>query len=557
MNATPDQREAGTANSEREHVRLLRRVDSMRSVLVRLLQEVVRAECRLDNSQAAQLLEANERLVVTALSAQSDAERAAQLLSDMSRVAELDALTQLPNRLLLLDRLMYAIATARRHRARLALLFLDLDGFKRINDTFGHTVGDQVLRRIATCLSASVRAVDTVGRLGGDEFLILLTEVSQPSDAGLIAAKVIAAIGAPGVAGEHVPPLSASIGICIYPDDGEDPDTLIDRADAAMYQAKRHRSGSFAFHGQTTAGPSGLEPPRPPASQPVTRHAQAMAEQERQNAQLREANGQLVKAALSAQELQAAAEQAQRRQAEFMAAVVQELRDPSAPIRIATAMLGRARTDEPLLPRVQAIVDRQVAQISSLVGDLLDVSRVGTGTLEVKSGRVDMAGLIDTAADGWRPVMNARRQQFEVRLPAGALDVRGDAARLAQIVGNLLDNASRYAPEGGEIALVVVVQGDELVMTVSDNGMGITAQALPNVFEPFMQETHAIGLDGRGPGIGLTVVRALVHAHGGSVVARSAGSGRGSQFVVTLPLHGGPAQAGGGPSAIGVPDGSC
>ncbi len=554
MNQTPDQREAEAANSERELARLQGRVDSMRSVLVRLLQEVVRAENRLDNSHAAQLLEANEHLVVTALSAQTDADSAAQSLSDLSRVAELDALTQLPNRLLLLDRFMHAIATARRHRARLALLFLDLDGFKQINDTLGHAVGDQVLRRVASCLSESVRAVDTVSRHGGDEFLILLTEVSQPSDAGLIAAKVIAAIGAPGIAGEYVPPLSASIGIAIYPDDGEDPDTLIERADAAMYCAKRLGPGSVAFHGQTPAGQPGLEPPRTPARQPVTRHALAVAEHERQNAQLREANGQLVLAALGAQELQAAAEQAQQRQAEFMAVVAHELRNPSAPIRIATAMLGRARTDEPLLPRVQAIVERQVAQISSLMGDLLDVSRGGAGTLELERGKVDMAGLIDEAVDAWRPVLRARHQHFEARLPAGALEMCGDAARLAQIVGNLLDNATRYTPEGGEISLVVVVQGDGLVMTVSDNGIGITAQALPNVFEPFVQDTQAIGLDGMGPGIGLTVVRTLVHAHGGSVVAHSAGSGRGSQFVVTLPLGGSAAQAAGGPSAMGGAD---
>jgi diguanylate cyclase len=116
--------------------------------------------------------------------------------------------------------------------------------------------------------------------------------------------------------------------------------------------------------------------------------------------------------------------------------------------------------------------------------------------------------------------------------------VHGDPVRLAQIIRNLLDNASKYTPKSGDIGLLVVVVDDTIVMTVSDNGIGITTDALPKVFEPFVQEPHAIGFSGAGLGIGLTVVRELVEAHGGSVVAHSAGSGLGSQFVVTLPLAG-------------------
>jgi signal transduction histidine kinase len=131
--------------------------------------------------------------------------------------------------------------------------------------------------------------------------------------------------------------------------------------------------------------------------------------------------------------------------------------------------------------------------------------------------------------------MDTRLQLFELHLPKCALEVHGDPVRLAQVVRNLLDNASKFTPEGGRITLAVEVIGDTLVMTVSDTGIGITAEVLPLLFKPFMQDVRAIGYSGVGLGIGLTVVRILVEGHGGSVVARSAGSGLGSQFVVTLP----------------------
>ena len=534
MNEASDPSQRAAADAALELAHLQGQVEAARALLVRLLQDVVVAESRLGGSQAAQLLEANEQLVVAALRHQADAETAAQALNEASRSAELDVLTQLPNRVLLLDRFALAIANARRHGTRLALLFVDLDHFKHINDTLGHAVGDEVLQRAAHCLASSVRDADTVSRYGGDEFVILLSEVTHAAAAVLVADKVSAALGAPARVGEHVLSLTASIGISLYPDDGDDADTLIDRADAAMYRAKRQGPGGYAFHGEAPRAGNGQAPP--------------LTEHERRNAQLREANEQLVLAALGAQELQAAAEQAQRRQMEFLAVVAHELRNPLAPIRIATALLGRVRTDEPLLPRARAIIEQQVAHMSRLVRELLALSRTETG-----AGRpapeprvVDLAGLIDAVVHAWRPAMQARRQHFDLDVPAGALDVHGDPVGLAQILGNLLDNASKYTHEDGTIGLVVEVAGgvvgDTVVMTVSDSGIGITAEALPDVFEPFVQDPHAIGFNGVGLGIGLTVVRELAQAHGGCVVASSGGPGLGSCFVVTLPM----AQADGG-----------
>jgi diguanylate cyclase (GGDEF)-like protein len=528
----------GSARSAAGHelTKLQVQVEAVRVVLIRLLHDVVETEARLGSNPSLQIAEANEQLVLNALRIQTDADNSASALNAASRAAERDPLTKLPNRVLLLDRLTQAIAFAARHRTQLALMFVDLDRFKPINDTHGHGVGDEVLKQIANRLRSSIRAADTVSRHGGDEFVILLTEITESADAGHVAEKLIAAIAAPIAIGSHVLQPTASLGISVYPDDGEDADTLISRADAAMYRAKRQGGGGIAFHGKLTPaeqviGAAGAAPSQRP-DHPVHH----LTELERHNAELREANEKLVVAALSAQELQAAAEEAQRRQAEFISVVANELRNPMAPIRIATSMLGRVRTDEPLLPRAQAIIEQQVAQMARLVDGLHDVAQVNTGKLTLASRQVDMTGVIAAAVDASRPAMDKRHQRFEVRTPDHLPAVNGDPVRLGQILNNLLDNASKFTPDGGEITLTVEVQADRLAITVADNGEGITALALPSIFEPFVQDVHTIGFNGIGLGIGLTVVRALVQAQGGKVTASSAGTSLGSQFVVTLPL---------------------
>ena len=531
MDPTPDLH--GTAMTDAEHdlARITGQVESMRSVLVRLLQDVVVAEKRLGSSELAQLVEANEQLVVAALRDQTDTENAVLALTETSRKAELDPLTQLPNRVLLLDRFALAMTMARRRSARLALLYVDIDNFKHINDTLGHGVGDEVLKHVAHCLSASVREADTVSRQGGDEFVILLTEVSQHADAVRVAEKVIAALAAPQIISGHVMQLTASIGISVYPDHGDEAETLVEMADAAMYRAKRQGLGGYRLHGQAATG---IEPAAGAgaASMPTP----AKASQQQLHARLQEANQQLVLAALNARELQALAEQARRRQGEFMAVVAHELRNPGAPIRVATAMLGLSDADDALLPRIQRIVDRQVAQISHLVADMIDVSNTGNAALALQYQTVELAAVIDNAIEACRPTMDARRQQFSLHMALRPIKVQGDEAGLTLLVSNLLDNASKRTPDGGRIGLAVVVSACSAVMTVSDDGIGITAQALPPVFKPFAQDTHANGFNDEGPGIGLTAACELARAHGGTVVASSAGIGLGSQFTVTLAL---------------------
>jgi diguanylate cyclase (GGDEF)-like protein len=330
VNDAADPRNAAARAAEHDLARLNTRVEAMRSVLIGLLQDVARAESRLDRSQAAHLVEANEQLVVTALTAQTEAETSAHSLREVSRAAEFDALTQLPTRALMEDRCANAIAHAKRNGTLLALLFVDLDDFKQINDTFGHATGDAVLKQVGHCLASSIRAGDTASRHGGDEFLVLLPEISQPSDAVLIAEKLIATLVALGQSGDASPRFSASIGISLYPDDGEDAQTLIAHADAAMYVAKRHGHGSVAVHGQPPAGAPGQKAPPAALQRREDALAQALAESELRHCQLREANEKLLLAALKAQELQSAAEQARQHQAKVMASVARELRSALA-----------------------------------------------------------------------------------------------------------------------------------------------------------------------------------------------------------------------------------
>lgn len=250
----------------------------------------------------------------------------------------------------------------------------------------------------------------------------------------------------------------------------------------------------------------------------------------------REANEQLVLAALSAQELRSTAEQANKRLTRQLAMVAHELRNPLMPIRTAAALMGRVRADE--LPRLQAIIERQVERVLGLVADLLDISRISSGKLRLQRQLVDMASIVAEAVDTCRPAMSARNQRFDVDVPAHRIEVYGDPARLVQIFSNLLDNASKYTPPGGSIALAVVATGDEVRVIVRDDGIGMAADVLPHIFGAFTQEEHAVAFNGIGLGIGLSVVHELVKAHGGSVSARSAGVDLGSEFVVTLPLAG-------------------
>ncbi len=266
-------------------------------------------------------------------------------------------------------------------------------------------------------------------------------------------------------------------------------------------------------------------------------HAASGTRDRLREGRMQEANENLLLAALGAQELQSAAELAQDDQSTLLALVAHELRNPLTPIRMAAALIDRAGADE--LPRLRAVIEWQVDHVARLVGDLLDLSRVYSGKLRLQRAVMDACAVVPEVLETCRPAMDARRQHLQVYLPEHPLLVDGDHVRLVQVLCNLLDNASKYTPEEGTITLAVQGSATDVVISVSDTGIGIRAAAMPMVFHPFVQDSHAVNFNSAGLGIGLTVVRELVEAHGGKVQAFSEGEGQGSRFVVTIPLHAG------------------
>jgi len=221
--------------------------DAVRVELTRLRAELAELRRTGGGPRFAVLREANEQLVIAAMDSETTAETAARNLEKVARSAARDVLTDTPNRAVALDRLENAIHLARRRDTWAAVMFVDIDGLKQINDSLGHAAGDEVLRIVARTLGTVVRASDTVSRHGGDEFLLVLTEIAHAGDAALVAEKIMEELaGVRDALGDPVI-VSASIGIAIFPGDGDDAATLIAHADAAMYRAKRARSGSYEF----------------------------------------------------------------------------------------------------------------------------------------------------------------------------------------------------------------------------------------------------------------------------------------------------------------------
>jgi diguanylate cyclase (GGDEF)-like protein len=510
-------------------------VDERRAELAQLRRTLAEVPRDL-NGPGDALMEANEQLVLAALHAEAIAETAISNLDELARASQRDPLTDTPNRALMLDRLDNAIAMAHRHRTRIAVLFVDLDDFKQINDRLGHAVGDAVLQLAASRLNEVVRDSDTVSRHGGDEFLVLLSEISQPADAALIAEKIVATLAAPNRVYDHVLSLSASIGIAIYPENGEHAATLISQADAAMYRAKRRGGRNYEFYSAELPGDLGDKPSTTDISQPPVTPFVLRRETDPLIQDLREANEQLVIAALTALEQGAHAEEAHSRQIKFLAMVAHELRSPLTPIRTAADVLKLAPLDDALVARLQVIIDDQVTHMSKLVDDLLDGSCISTGKFQLERSSVEITEILRRSIETCRSEMDSLHQHFQAQLPAGPLYTQADPVRLVQIFSNLLDNASKYTPEGGEIALNVRVHDRTVEIAVSDSGIGITAETLPTIFDLFSQDAHALAHSNGGLGLGLAIVRDLVNAHGGSVVARSAGRNLGSEFVVELPL---------------------
>ncbi len=233
---------------------------------------------------------------------------------------------------------------------------------------------------------------------------------------------------------------------------------------------------------------------------------------------------------------QRALQLADRRKNDFMAVLAHELRNPLAPMRVALHLVQSARKDPTLLDRAVAVMQRQIDQMAKLVDELTDVGRISRGEVVIDRAPVDLRDVVAHAVETAQPMFDQSSHAFELALPDAPVIVCADAGRLAQALGNLLINAGKYTPPGGHVALALRAEAAQALLVVSDDGIGIPAHRLADIFEMFAQDARGKALSRGGLGIGLALVREIVQRHGGSVEARSDGPGRGSAFVVTLPL---------------------
>jgi signal transduction histidine kinase len=353
-----------------------------------------------------------------------------------------------------------------------------------------------------------------------------------------VAEKIAAALLAPGAIGDHVLRLSACIGIAVYPQDGEDAALLIDHADTAMHRAKARGPGRVAFHGDAALIDAADAKSRIRSARWAPNLIESTpGESDLLLQDLREANERLLISATDAQERESNADEAHRRQVKLQAVVVHELRNPLTPIRMAAEMLKRVQGDDQMIANLPGMIERQVSLMVRLIDDLLDSSRVNTGKFRLDYASVALNQVIATAVEIARAAIDSRRQTLRVSVAEPLPVFYGDAARLTQILGNLLDNASKYTPEGGDVALTVDCSNGSVEIVVSDNGIGIGVGMLSKVFDLFVQDNTGLVRHNSGLGIGLAVVRELVNAHGGTVTVESAGRNHGCKFVVMLPVR--------------------
>jgi len=236
----------------------------------------------------------------------------------------------------------------------------------------------------------------------------------------------------------------------------------------------------------------------------------------------------------------AALEDADRRKDQFLAVLSHELRNPLSPIlnAVAALRLGEGRPSD--VEWAGQVIERQARQLARLLDDLMDVARITRNKIELRMERVDVRTVVDMATEATRAQFEANDQDLVVMLPAEPLYLHADPARIAQVVGNLLNNAAKYTGRGGVIRIKVEQHGEQVCIFVKDSGIGIAPEHLPRLFEMFTQLPAPSGRSGSGLGIGLALVRALVEMHDGQVEARSPGLGMGSEFIVTLPAAAAP-----------------
>jgi signal transduction histidine kinase len=225
-----------------------------------------------------------------------------------------------------------------------------------------------------------------------------------------------------------------------------------------------------------------------------------------------------------------------RRKDQFLATLAHELRNPLPPIRNALEIMRLTNNDPQAVERGRAMIERQVKQLVRLIDDLLDISRITRGKVSLRVEQIELASVVQNAVETCQPILDAAGHQLTLRLPNSPVMLRADPTRLAQILVNLLNNAAKYTDRGGQITLSVEQRDRKVTIRVADTGIGIAKEMLSSIFEMFNQVGRTEDRSQSGLGIGLSIVRGLVTLHNGTVEAKSAGLGKGSEFIVTLPL---------------------
>jgi signal transduction histidine kinase/ActR/RegA family two-component response regulator len=234
--------------------------------------------------------------------------------------------------------------------------------------------------------------------------------------------------------------------------------------------------------------------------------------------------------------VEAVLREADRRKDEFLATLSHELRNPLAPIRNALEVLRRGGGDPKQTARAHAIMERQLHQLVRLTDDLLDVSRITRNRLELRRERIDLRSAVQSAIETTQPLIDAAAHVLKITAPTSPVWVHADFTRLAQAFANLLNNAVKYTERGGQISIGISSEGDLATLTVRDSGVGMSETTLPHIFDMFRQSDESLDRARGGLGIGLTLAKRLIELHGGTIHAHSEGPGRGSTFVMQLPL---------------------
>jgi two-component system, sensor histidine kinase len=291
---------------------------------------------------------------------------------------------------------------------------------------------------------------------------------------------------------------------------------------------------------------------RPSSSRTLLSSMQAALRARARQYELREKFEEIRRTAAQLRATEAALREADRRKDLFLATLAHELRNPLAPIRTAAQILASPKLALPQLHWAQNVIHRQVGHMALLLDDLLDIARITQGKLELKKTRVTLTDVVDSAVEAARPLIDSKQHQFTVTLPSEKLTFEADELRLSQVLSNLLTNAAKYTDPAGHIALAGTVQDGTLCLSVKDDGIGLSSEALTRIFEMFSQVESATIRSEGGLGIGLALVKGLLDLHGGTIEARSDGPGHGSEFTVRLPFDDPPSlkpAAPGGPPA--------